>query len=75
MGLAATTTCGRWHGLEGLRFNMKQRLWTLSFVLTLLKTWLGLFHGGADGGGTLGTQGQISTRMNLATHNLLREGL
>ena len=46
---------------------MTQELWKLAFVLALLKTRLDFFHGGTHGNGTLETQGQISTWINLAT--------
>ena len=39
---------------------MKQKLWTLAFVLALLMTQLDFFQGRMGGGGTLETQGQIS---------------
>ena len=35
---------------------MEQKLWTLAFVLALLKTRLGLVHGETDGDGTLRNQ-------------------
>ena len=43
---------------------MARKPWTLAFVLALLKAWLDFFYGGTDGDGT---QGQTSTRLNLAT--------
>ena len=46
---------------------MKHKLWTLTFVLALLKTGLDLFYGRMDRDGTLETQGQPSTRLTLAT--------
>ena len=53
--------------LKGQRFNMKQKLWALAFVLALLKTQLNLFHSRVEGDGKLKTQGQISTELKLAT--------
>lgn len=58
-------------GSRGLRVNMKQKLWTLVFVLASMKTGLDFFHGRTDRDGTLGTQEghpSISTPINhLAT--------
>lgn len=46
---------------------MKQKLWTLAFVFSLLKTQLNFFHGRMDGDWTLETQGSISMGISLAT--------
>ena len=55
-------------GSKRLSFSMKQKLWTLAFVLASLRTCSNFFHGGTEGDGTLETQGQISTQINhLAT--------
>ena len=40
--------------LKGLSFKMKQKLWTLAFVLALPKTLLDFFHSGMDRGGIQG---------------------
>ena len=42
--------------LTGLYFNREQKLWTLAFVLALLKTWLNFFHGETYRDRTLGRQ-------------------
>ena len=54
-------------GSKGLSFNMKQKLWTLAFALALLDALLHFFHGTMDRDGTVETQGQIPTRINLTT--------
>ena len=46
---------------------MKQKFWTLPFLLALLKIMPGFFHDGMEENGQLETQGQISTQINLAT--------
>ena len=43
---------------------MQKELWTLAFVLAMLKTWLDILHGDMDRNGTLKTQGQISIQIN-----------
>ena len=47
---------------------MKQKLWTMAFVLALTRTRLDLCHGGTEEDGTLETQwaASISTRINHA---------
>ena len=47
-----------------LSFNMKQELWTVAFVLALLRTQLDFFHGGTGRDGTPETQGQPSSQIN-----------
>lgn len=37
-----------------LDFNVERGLWAMVFILNLLKTRLGLFHGGTEGDGTWG---------------------
>lgn len=55
---------------------MVQKLWTLAYVLALLRTWLDFFHDGTEGDGTLETQGQIPRQINhLATPQSLCMGL
>ena len=56
---------GKTVGSKRLSFNTKRKLWTLLFVLALLKTGLDLLHGETD---KEETQGQPSTLINhLAT--------
>ena len=43
---------GCWTGLD---FNMKEKLWTLAFVLALPRTTLDFFHGVTEGDGILKT--------------------
>lgn len=45
---------------------MRQKLWTLAFVLAFLKTQLDFCHHEENRDGTLETQGSISTQINLA---------
>lgn len=54
---------------KGLGCNMNQTLWTLAFVLALVKTKLDLFHGGTERDGELITRGHpsVSTQINLIT--------
>ena len=59
LGLAADGA-----GSKGLSFHMRQKFWTLAFVLALLKTRLDFFPGRMEGDGTLVTQGRICTGIN-----------
>ena len=54
VGLAAAGPAAGSTGSKGLSFKMKQKLWTLAFVLALLRTRLDFFHGGTDGEDTQG---------------------
>ena len=46
-------------GSKSLSFNVKQKLQTLAFASTLLRTRLGFFHGRMGGDETLDTWGQL----------------
>lgn len=46
---------------------MKQKLWTLTFVLALRKARWDFFQGGTEGDGTLETQRQVPTPIHFAT--------
>ena len=70
VGLTATRVSADYVSSKGLRINMKRNLWTLAFVLTLLKTQLDFSHGRTKGDGTLEAQGQISIQINLPHHIL-----
>lgn len=56
-------------GSKKLRFNMKQKLRTLTFALALLKSRLDFFHEGLKGDGKVKTQGtaSISSQINYLT--------
>ena len=70
MGLAATGAAAGHAGSKGLNFNMAQNLWTLVLFTALI------FHGGADGNGTLGTQeGHSSDFACDATHKSYHQTL
>ena len=71
LGLAADSA-----GSKGLSFHMRQKFWTLAFVLALLKTRLDSFDGRMEGDGTRETQGWLLFPLEYIVphHSLPRMG-